>query len=165
MATLFTSIGTAVAGATSTSTLSAVGAGLAVAGTGFTALGTYQQAKAQQEASRYNAQVARIEANAKSTQIRRDNARKIATARAQSGASGVAIGGSSISMLADLAAQGEEMALLALYGGEAESTRSLLRAEAAGSAATGSLLAGGINTGATLLQGAADHRANFPTLE
>lgn len=147
-------------------------AALAIGSAAVQAVGQISQGNAQASAANYNAQVsaneavaARYRAAEEERRIRRDNQLRLGAAAARRGASGVAIEGSPLEVMADAAAEGELRALDSRYGGLMESRyheqeSAMFRAQArsarrnAAFGAVGTLVGAGLQYGSGLLGGA-----------
>lgn len=136
--------------------LQGVAIGAPVAGGLAQASAIRQQADAQAQASRYNAQLARAEGGAEADRIRRAGRRELGRQRTQLGASGVRVEGSPLDLLVANAAEIERDAVSAMIA--ARNTAALDEAQAksakrAGRTSAGaSLLSGLVQGGTTALR-------------
>lgn len=140
--------------------LSAVGTGVAFAG-------SLQQAKAAEEAAKYNAKIdennalaARQQAEAEALQIRRANRLRAGSQRAAYGKAGVDLSAGD-DVIYDTGAQGELEALSALYAGQTQS--SYYQSRATGNRFEGrqARTAGNYNAAASLIGGVAQGAGIF----
>jgi len=144
-------------------------AALAIGSAIFEAVGQISQGRDQARALEFNARQrdqdarqATLSAAEEERRIRRDNALRIGDFAAQRGASGVALEGSPLEVIADASAEGELRALDARYGGlmaarTAQQEAAFMRMQAKSTrrnalfGAAGTLIGGGLKAGSTLM--------------
>lgn len=136
--------------------LQGVAVGAPIAGGIAQAQGIRQQADAQASASRYNAQLARMEGDAEAARIRRAGRRELARQRLRVSASGVQLEGSPLDLIVANAAQIERDAFDASRAGrntarlDEAQARSAKRAGRTGAGTA--LLSGGLQSASTALR-------------
>lgn len=108
------------------------------------AAGALSAGRSQQQASNYNAESARIEAESRAAAQRAENTRRMGTLRANIGKSGATSAGTPLLVLAESAANAEIDALNTLYTGQRQSD--LYRMQG-----SNARRAGNINAGTSLL--------------
>lgn len=133
--------------------LSGIAIGAPIAGGLQQASGIRQQAGAEAAAAQYNAQLARMEAEAEASRIRRAGRRELAKQRLRVSASGVQLEGSPLALLADNAFEIEREAVHAQIAGrntarlDEAQARNAKRAGRTGAATA--LLSGGLQAAGT----------------
>lgn len=138
-----------------------VGGGLGIASGALGAFGSIFSGIQQSQASDFNARVDRqqakqsiAESQADAEQTRTDNERKLGSAEAAFGASGVDLSGSPLDVLSDLATQGELSRRLILYKGKTEANKYLAQSAIDSSKSGSAMGAGILGAGTTFLTSA-----------
>jgi len=152
----------AISGGYEVSAVALIGLALTVVSTAVGVYSAYSQGQAQQKAAKYNAKVAENQATAARNaaavreQQHRERIRQLAgTQRANSGASGIALEGSPLLVMADTLEQAELDAQRIRYGGEVSATGFESQARLQRFQGAQAAQAGMIGAGSTLLSGAA----------
>ena len=128
-------------------------------GTGISAMGQYQSSRMQEEAAERNAEIAKRDAAIKQSQYDRDARRVHASEMNKMAGRGLLLtSGSSLGVLADIAAQQQEQSLLIKYGGAAEAYQSTTRAKSYGAQARASAIGGAAKMGSGLLSSYYNYR-------
>lgn len=137
-------------------------AGLILAGTTMSAIGSIQQGKAAEQAAEYNAQTsmeqaaaARAEGEAEAQRLRREGRRNIGTMRASISKSGVTSQGSPMLALAESAAMNELDVLNTRYSAQSSARASERQAGLQRAEGRSAKRAGLIGAGTSLLTGGA----------
>jgi|GEM_PF-1501973 len=99
-----------------------LGTYLSAAGTALSTISAIQQGGAAENAAKFNAEQARIEADSKARAVRELGMRRLGSIRAQIGKSGATSAGTPLMILAESAANSEIDALNTEYGGQLQSS-------------------------------------------
>lgn len=135
------------------SVLGALALGVTAVGTGISVASSLAMADQQRAVAKANAKAATQRAAIEEQRLREDRRRKLATARAKYGASGVSMTGSPLDVMADQFATAEQDALLVRYGGAAEAGRSLMEGSLAAAQSTGQAIGAGFSGASSILGG------------
>lgn len=127
----------------------AITAATAVAG----GVAAYQQGRFQSDLARRNAKLAAERGALEARELKNDRQRRMALARAQYAAAGVAFEGTPINVLAEEAGIAERDAQAIRFGASVQSAEQLARGRAARTQGTLSLLGGFSDAGSSLLTG------------
>jgi hypothetical protein len=145
-----------------------IGAVAAVVAAGVGAYAAHEQAQAQQEATKYNAKVARNQAllaqyaaDQRAKQAADRHRRILAAQRVAAGVSGITTEGSPLAVMMDTAAEAAYQENLIRYGGQQQSEGFLAEANLQTFYGQQAVRTGNLNVGRSLLSGASGVAASY----